>query len=142
VICPNCGAEYRPGFTRCSDCDVPLVESTPEPEGEPEPATHLGVALPPDLVDPVCVLRIGHAVNVALAKSILGSAGIPSVALNEEVQDLVGLGRFPAGFNVVVGPVLILVPRAAAEDARLMLAGLESVDRPSDDDVLDSDGHS
>jgi hypothetical protein len=26
VICPDCGAEYRPGFTRCSDCDVPLVE--------------------------------------------------------------------------------------------------------------------
>lgn len=25
-VCPNCGAEYRAEFTRCSDCDVALVE--------------------------------------------------------------------------------------------------------------------
>jgi hypothetical protein len=27
LFCPNCHAEFRPGFTRCSDCDVALVES-------------------------------------------------------------------------------------------------------------------
>ena len=26
MICPNCGAQYQPGFTRCSDCEVELVE--------------------------------------------------------------------------------------------------------------------
>jgi hypothetical protein len=26
MFCPECRAEYRPGFTRCSDCDVALVE--------------------------------------------------------------------------------------------------------------------
>ena len=26
MICPNCHAEFREGFTTCSDCDVPLVE--------------------------------------------------------------------------------------------------------------------
>jgi hypothetical protein len=26
VICPNCHAEFRPGFTVCSDCDVALVD--------------------------------------------------------------------------------------------------------------------
>ena len=25
MICPKCGAEYRPGFTRCADCEVDLV---------------------------------------------------------------------------------------------------------------------
>ena len=30
MFCPNCRAEYRPGFTRCSDCDVPLVEHLDE----------------------------------------------------------------------------------------------------------------
>lgn len=25
MFCPNCRAEYRPGFVRCADCDVPLV---------------------------------------------------------------------------------------------------------------------
>jgi hypothetical protein len=24
--CPKCGAEYRPGFTACADCRVPLVD--------------------------------------------------------------------------------------------------------------------
>jgi uncharacterized protein with PIN domain len=27
VFCPECKAEYRQGFTRCSDCDVQLVKS-------------------------------------------------------------------------------------------------------------------
>jgi hypothetical protein len=25
MFCPECNAEYREGFVRCSDCDVPLV---------------------------------------------------------------------------------------------------------------------
>jgi hypothetical protein len=31
MFCPQCKAEYRPGFTRCSDCSVDLVERLPEP---------------------------------------------------------------------------------------------------------------
>src|SRR3981081_2511730 len=30
MFCPECRAEYRPGFTRCSDCDVDLVPEIPE----------------------------------------------------------------------------------------------------------------
>jgi hypothetical protein len=29
--CPKCGAEYRPGFTTCADCRVPLVDDPPPP---------------------------------------------------------------------------------------------------------------
>lgn len=29
MFCPECKAEYRPGFTRCSDCDVNLVAELP-----------------------------------------------------------------------------------------------------------------
>jgi hypothetical protein len=45
MFCPDCKAEYRPGFTRCSDCDVKLVErleeteihsNNPELSGKPE----------------------------------------------------------------------------------------------------------
>lgn len=35
MVCPQCRAEYRPGFTHCTDCDVDLVDALPE---EPEPA--------------------------------------------------------------------------------------------------------
>lgn len=30
MFCPECRTEYRPGFTRCSDCDVDLVHEIPE----------------------------------------------------------------------------------------------------------------
>lgn len=29
-FCPSCGIEYKADVTRCSDCDVALVESLPE----------------------------------------------------------------------------------------------------------------
>ena len=32
MFCPDCGAEYRPGFTRCFDCDVALVECLEDTE--------------------------------------------------------------------------------------------------------------
>src|SRR5689334_10167883 len=30
MFCPQCKAEYRPGFSRCTDCGVNLVEHLPE----------------------------------------------------------------------------------------------------------------
>src|SRR5215469_4747225 len=30
MICPNCGAEYRSGFSTCADCEVELVAAPPE----------------------------------------------------------------------------------------------------------------
>jgi hypothetical protein len=29
--CPSCGAEYRPGFSECTDCGVPLASEPPPP---------------------------------------------------------------------------------------------------------------
>jgi hypothetical protein len=29
MFCPECRAEYRPGFTHCADCDVDLVHDLP-----------------------------------------------------------------------------------------------------------------
>lgn len=30
MFCPQCGCEYRPGFTKCADCGVNLVDRLPE----------------------------------------------------------------------------------------------------------------
>lgn len=39
MFCPNCNAEYRPGITRCSECNAVLVEhlslSSPQLSGKP-----------------------------------------------------------------------------------------------------------
>jgi hypothetical protein len=32
MFCPECSAEYREGFARCSDCDVALVDALPPEE--------------------------------------------------------------------------------------------------------------
>jgi hypothetical protein len=33
-FCPNCRVEYRPGFSRCTDCEVDLVDGLPLKESE------------------------------------------------------------------------------------------------------------
>ncbi len=34
MFCPQCHAEYRPGFTHCTDCDVDLVDTLPSSRGD------------------------------------------------------------------------------------------------------------
>lgn len=46
AYCPQCGSEYREGFTRCNLCDRPLVEQLPEDFEEPTiPKLKLGSLL-------------------------------------------------------------------------------------------------
>jgi len=39
MFCPICKAEYRLGFTQCSDCQVPLVETLPDERADPTSGT-------------------------------------------------------------------------------------------------------
>ena len=41
MFCPKCGAEYRPGFTECYDCRLPLVEQPLKAE-RPSPSLPAG----------------------------------------------------------------------------------------------------
>lgn len=132
MICPKCTAEYIPGFTQCSDCLVPLVDTLPAPEPEAGPRRQSPLSPPAALTGPVCVHRSTDRGRLALAKSVLQSADVPHVALNEALQTLTGL--------VGLAPVEILVSRADAEDARLLLAELERADSRSDGG--DAFGHS
>lgn len=42
MFCPVCKSEYRDGYARCADCDVPLVDVL---ENEPESLEHAALAL-------------------------------------------------------------------------------------------------
>ncbi len=72
----------------------------------------------------VTVFQTGNPIALALAKGALESAGIAFVSEGEGLQDLIGLGRFPGGFNVATGPVKIRVDTRDAEAAREALADI------------------
>ncbi|HXH67912.1 MAG TPA: hypothetical protein VNI81_11985 [Candidatus Limnocylindrales bacterium] len=75
MFCPQCNAEYRPGFTRCADCDVELVNDLPEYAlaGQAPPAD------PGDPnEDPFCSFWKGEDARVhAELCEVLEEAGIP-----------------------------------------------------------------
>jgi hypothetical protein len=76
----------------------------------------------------VTVVRVGDPASIAVAKSVLQSAGIDFVTKNEFVQDLFGWGRFPGGTNLVMGPIELQVREEDARDAIELLRGIEDAD--------------
>jgi hypothetical protein len=60
MYCPECGVEYRPGFSRCSDCLVPLAAERPR-----------------HTRSYATVLEESDPALVALAAELLEEAGIP-----------------------------------------------------------------
>ncbi len=72
----------------------------------------------------VTVFRTGDTVLIALAKAALDDEQIRYVVEGEGLQDVIGMGRFPAGYNAVTGPVRIQVTAQNAERALKALVGI------------------
>ena len=73
MYCPQCGVEYREGFTECSDCRVPLeAGSPPDPNAGFDPNLELAI-----------VLETNDRVHAAMAKGVLEEAGIPFFVLGQ-----------------------------------------------------------
>jgi hypothetical protein len=74
MFCPQCNAEYRPGFTRCADCDVELVNEPPQYALAGQPSADPG---DPN-EDPFCSFWKGEDARVhAELCEVLEEAGIP-----------------------------------------------------------------
>lgn len=118
MVCPECGSEYREGFTHCADCAVALVESqAPEPEGEPD-------------LELVKVFESMNAATLPLVESVLLDANIQFMTRAEGLQDLFALGRFGTGSNNLIGPAEIWVRKDDEAEARALL---EMLDQPVTD---------
>jgi Putative prokaryotic signal transducing protein len=115
MYCPQCGVEYREGFTECSDCKVPLLAG-PLP---PEPET-------PDPFDPslgtVVVLESRNAIQLALAKGLLDDSGIPYILLGKITTLVNDVDPF------LQKPVRILAPSDREAEAREVLESLLNPD--------------
>jgi hypothetical protein len=109
MICPQCGSEFRDGFARCNDCEVPLVEPMP---------------VEPDL-ELVRVYDGGNAALLPLVESILRDADIEFMTKGESLQDLFAFGRLGTGANNLVGAVEFWVRADDEERARALLTGVD-----------------
>src|SRR5271168_3012976 len=90
MICPQCHAEYRDGFTVCADCEVPLVTSSRTavtddaedlPEGGDAPASTT------ESDDPYCAFWEGEDTRIfAEICTVLDEADIPYRSLRHDSQ--------------------------------------------------------
>lgn len=115
MFCPQCRAEYRPGFTRCPVCELYLVDQLPEVRPAPDPDRKL-----------VPVFRTTDPVLLPIVKSLLDSAGIEYFVQGEEALSLLPLG--PPGKRVhrSAWAAVIHVPEADAPGVEEMLAQLDA----------------
>jgi hypothetical protein len=74
--------------------------------------------------DLITVLATGDSGLIAIAKSLLQSAGIAFLVRGEAGQDLFGVGRMFGSYNFITGPIEMQVRAEDAEDARLVLEDL------------------
>jgi hypothetical protein len=95
VFCPQCKAEYRPGFTHCGDCDVDLVEELPKAAIEPWQAAESAKPGDPN-ANPFCSFWKGEDPRVhAELCSVLDEAGIPHNSVFRR-DHLFNLRNYPA----------------------------------------------
>ena len=84
MYCPKCRLEYRPGFTRCSDCDVDLVYEPPESVRGGGSSGETG-ARAENLDDPFCSFWCGDDPRIhAELCELLNEEGIPHKTVRRE----------------------------------------------------------
>jgi Putative prokaryotic signal transducing protein len=76
MFCPRCKAEYRPGFTRCSECDLPLVYRLPVLRQE----------ISENEMELVVVRTYNNKLDADVARMTLEAAGIASMLRSEGVS--------------------------------------------------------
>jgi hypothetical protein len=116
MFCPKCKAEYREGFTMCSDCSIPLVaELSPEKE---EAKDHH------DNKDFVELGNYRNPAKVAFINSIFEAKHIRFFFLNDR-HVIDGLLLFGGS-----GGARLFVARADRERAEKMLKDISFDDGP------------
>jgi hypothetical protein len=126
MYCPLCGAEYRPGFTVCSDCQVALV---PDP-----PRAGSANASIDDTSDEKSFALVWSGNDSRLHAEIceaLDRRQIPVRTLGSE-DHLFNLATRPA-FEVYVPADLV----NSAREAIKQVAAMEEIAEPSESDLLE-----
>ncbi len=126
MYCPLCGAEYRPGFTVCSDCQVALV---PDPPG----ATSANASID-DTSDEKSFALVWSGNDSRLHAEIceaLDRQQVPARTMGSE-DHLFNLATRPA-FEVYVPADLV----NSAREAIKQVAAMEEIAERSESDLLE-----
>jgi hypothetical protein len=119
MFCPVCKLEYRPGFTRCNDCDVPLVASL---DDAPVPTN-----APQDLDAPELLWT---GANSAISAAIADALDAAQVAHDERTRDV---GPLPGLSQPVYAIIIHARDHNAAqtvlESVRLQFEGAQTESR-------------
>lgn len=134
--CPTCEDEFRPGFTRCPDCEVALVDELPV---IPEPDD--------DVTGEDFVVEVHRGVSdirFQLVRSLLEGSGVPV-----HVQ-FIGMGRWTelGGLGAITGmpselnAARLLVREEDSDRARALLEAAETgrLALPDEDGLGDMGG--
>jgi hypothetical protein len=119
-FCPSCHCEYRPGFTRCSDCDVDLVESLSEEKYQEPDRGELELIEVGTFPDPL---------QAQMIKELLEDNGIVSLLHSDA-----NAGASPGGI-----PNTLLVRAAELPKARELFEQYFEGDHPEQDLEQDRD---
>ncbi|MEJ2247307.1 MAG: hypothetical protein P8Y80_14710 [Acidobacteriota bacterium] len=92
MFCPKCKAEYREGYSKCTDCDIDLV-----PELPPEPGpSHV------DYVDFIKIRTYYCRQDADLAKSFLSANGLQAVVFSDDAGGIHHGLSFSRGVHLMV----------------------------------------
>jgi hypothetical protein len=106
MFCPCCKSEYREGFTKCADCEVPLVDVLPE-EVQPDADPH----------DLVSVFETCSQPDILVIKSAFDAEGI-TYHFSGEFFHMMG---------VMPSPARLLVASDQKEKALHILEEMQSI---------------
>jgi len=115
MICPQCQAEYRQGFTLCADCEVPLVAELPALAATAPGGRFDGGTIEPEAQalteDPFCAFWQGEDARIhAELCTVLEEAGIPYKTVRREDH----LFRLSATSALKIGVPFSLYAKAEA----------------------------
>src|SRR3989442_2797897 len=88
MFCPQCKAEYRAGFLRCSDCAVELVDHLPVDASSHRvdaPGKHVPYGFETGQLELVVIRTYQSGLDAELAKTVLEAAGIESMIRGDDI---------------------------------------------------------
>ena len=150
--CPNCGAEYRPGFTRCADCDVELVDERPKVESKDtqeeadyfpslDPLNPAYVYDPADWehgLEPVELATLGSELEAEMLTGMLRANELRAYSQNESQHPISHYGGQAARSSPLARYRIYVHPEDEAEARALMGEATES-EEPYDELALEDD---